>query len=199
MFNREKTSCKENINYTDIGVNIKIGEQILRLLPKDFNKQVVVLCIGTDRSTGDALGPLVGSFLLDKPINNFYIYGTLAQPVHALNLEQYITKINNKYDNPFIISVDACLGRLRNVGKLQVKKGALKPGAAVNKNLPAVGNMHITGIVNVSGFMELTVLQNTRLNIVMEMSKSIANGIYYANYFYNKNHHVNNFNKRLLN
>ena len=55
--------------------------------------------------------------------------------------------------------------------------GALKPGAGVNKQLPPVGEVHVTGIVNVSGFMEFFVLQNTRLNLVMKMAQTMASGI----------------------
>ncbi|MCL6574238.1 MAG: DUF1256 domain-containing protein, partial [Bacillus sp. (in: Bacteria)] len=54
------------------------------------------------------------------------------------------------------------------------------------KDLPAVGDIHITGIVNVSGFMEFFVLQNTRLNLVMNMAKTIANGIYETSQLYPK-------------
>lgn len=34
--------------------------------------------------------------------------------------------------------------------------------------------MNITGVVNVSGFMEQTVLQNTRLSLVMDMALEVA-------------------------
>jgi len=44
--------------------------------------------------------------------------------------------------------------------------------------LPPVGDMHITGIVNVGGFMEYFVLQNTRLSLVMKMSHIIAEAIF---------------------
>jgi putative sporulation protein YyaC len=44
----------------------------------------------------------------------------------------------------------------------------------VNKELPEVGELHITGIVNVAGFMEYFVLQNTRLGLVMKMADVIA-------------------------
>ncbi len=48
----------------------------------------VVLCIGTDRVTGDSLGPLVGTFLHAYGSDRYLsIYGTLDFPVHALNLE----------------------------------------------------------------------------------------------------------------
>ena len=62
---------------------------------------------------------------------------------------------------------------------VQVGEGPVKPGAGVNKDLPSVGDAHITGIVNVSGFMEFMVLQNTRLSLVLKMAKTIANGIYF--------------------
>ena len=85
--------------------------------------------------------------------------------------------IKKTYRQPFIIAVDASLGRVENVGTIKIAHGALKPGAGVNKDLPAVGNFHITGIVNVEGFMEYLVLQNTRLFVVMKMANIIAEGM----------------------
>ena len=41
-----------------------------------------------------------------------------------------------------------------------------KPGAGVNKDLPPVGDLYITGVVNVGGFMDYLVLQNTRLYLI---------------------------------
>ena len=55
--------------------------------------------------------------------------------------------------------------------------GPSKPGAAMNKKLPAVGDLHIHGIVNLNGFMEFFVLQNTRLSLVMKMADVIAQSI----------------------
>lgn len=142
---------------------------------------VILLCIGTDRSTGDCLGPLVGYKLstLFKNIN-IHIYGTLDEPVHAKNLRQVIMEIKTSYSNPFIIAIDASLGSLERVGHITVGEGPLKPGAGVNKNLPRVGDMHITGIVNFGGFMEYLILQNTRLSLVMKMANIISFGIGYS-------------------
>ena len=55
--------------------------------------------------------------------------------------------------------------------------GPSKHGAAMNKKLPAVGDLHIHGIVNLNGFMEFFVLQNTRLSLVMKMADVIAQSI----------------------
>ena len=49
------------------------------------DEDIILVCIGTDRSTGDSLGPLTGSKLLEKNLEHFYIYGTLQHPVHAVN------------------------------------------------------------------------------------------------------------------
>ncbi|MHB8155799.1 MAG: spore protease YyaC [Desulfocucumaceae bacterium] len=137
----------------------------------------VLLCIGTDRSTGDSLGPLIGSKI--KPLTQDYlhVYGTLDEPVHASNLKQKLDQIYGLFKDPYIIAVDACLGSLESVGHISIGDGAIQPGAGVNKDLPSVGDIHITGIVNVGGFMEYLVLQNTRLNIVMKMADLIAEGL----------------------
>lgn len=148
--------------------------QLFYLLPKPANKAIVIVCIGTDRSTGDALGPLIGTQLKQYNLTSFSVYGTLEDPVHAVNLQDKMDEIYNKYDNPFIIAIDACLGRSTSVGVISIYDGPVRPGAAVNKELPPVGNIHITGIVNVSGFMEYMVLQNTRLHLVTKIADKIA-------------------------
>ncbi|KEO81208.1 spore protease YyaC [Tumebacillus flagellatus] len=146
------------------------------------DRQIVIVCIGTDRSTGDALGPLVGSKLSARWAERPYVtvYGTLESPVHAVNLKDTIQEIQQRFQDPFVIAVDACLGQIQSVGLVTLAHGPLRPGAGVNKILPEVGNIHITGIVNVGGFMEYFVLQNTRLSMVMRMADCIADGLYSA-------------------
>ncbi|TXC89400.1 spore protease YyaC [Metabacillus litoralis] len=166
----------DRIYYENDGAIQLLSESLLKNLPRLYYKPIVIICIGTDRSTGDCLGPLIGSSI-KKEIAHFHVYGTLKDPVHAVNLEETLELIQEKHNNPFIIAIDACLGRLKSVGYIQVDKGSIKPGAGVNKDLPAVGDMHITGIVNISGYMEFLVLQNTRLHLVMSMSEIISQGI----------------------
>jgi len=158
------------------------GELATRLQKLKVGKErpKVLLCIGTDRSTGDCLGPLVGSKISNGKQDFFIIYGTLDNPVHASNLKEILDEINLLYQEPFIIAVDACLGRFENVGCISLGNGSLLPGASVNKDLPPVGHIHITGIVNVGGFMEYFVLQNTRLNLVMRIADVIAGGLNHA-------------------
>lgn len=144
----------------------------------DHLSELVILCIGTDRSTGDSLGPITGSKLIELGLNSKVVYGTLEEPVHAVNLQDTIHLIKRNHPHPFIIAIDACLGRAESVGYISIKEGPLQPGTGVNKDLPAVGDLQIIGIVNIGGFMEYMVLQNTRLNLVMKMADIISHGIY---------------------
>ena len=151
-------------------------------------REIVVVCIGTDRSTGDSLGPLVGSYLQKNRKLACPTYGTVDHPVHAINLEETLNEIYRDFHQPFIVGVDACLGQLSSVGCIQIGYGPVKPGAGVNKQLPPVGDIHITGIVNVGGFMEYFVLQNTRLSLVMKMAEIISRSLYLSLLFSNRCH-----------
>ncbi|MGZ9585961.1 spore protease YyaC [Paenibacillus marinisediminis] len=144
------------------------------------HQNIIVVCIGTDRSTGDCLGPLVGSQLMKLDSKNYTTMGTLSEPVHAMNLQDTLDRLEQEHPNSFIIAVDACLGQSSSIGHIQVLSGPVRPGAGVNKQLPPVGDMHVTGIVNIGGFMEYFVLQNTRLHLVMEMSEVIAHALHHS-------------------
>lgn len=168
-----QTNEELRMPHTDPALLKIMGEKITSWLPR-FPHEYVVVCIGTDRSTGDALGPMTGTILSKMKPRHITVYGTLHEPVHATNLMDYTNLIKEKHRNAYIIAIDACLGQTSSVGHLITGLGPIKPGAALNKTLPSIGNMHITGVVNISGFMEFSVLQNTRLSIVMDMSEIIA-------------------------
>jgi len=159
--------------HTEQDVCTVLSEKIISWIPS-FPREYIILCIGTDRSTGDSLGPLTGTFLTEYKPKNVILYGTLHEPVHAKNLPTYIEKIHRYHPNPFIIAIDACLGKHASIGSIIVGKGPIKPGAALKKTLPPIGDVHLTGVVNLGGFMEFSVLQNTRLSIVVEMARKLA-------------------------
>ncbi|EHQ92364.1 spore protease YyaC [Desulfosporosinus youngiae] len=174
LFSLLTETKKIKAHVDDYAAKAKLEEHLSDLFASTHKRPAVILCIGTDRSTGDALGPLIGTHLSRLKLPQLHVYGTLDDPVHATNLEHNILTIKNNFINPFIIAVDACLGRLDSIGCITLAQGPLKPGAGVNKKLPEVGEVHMTGIVNVGGFMEYMVLQNTRLNLVWRMSENIS-------------------------
>lgn len=157
----------------------KFSEELTLLLRKHYpaGHTLVFLCIGSDRATGDCLGPILGYKLSRFQLPNIVIYGTLDRPVHAKNLGDIITEIHSQILHPFIIAIDASLGKTNHIGFYTLDIGPLRPGAGVNKSLPAVGDITITGIVNVSGFLDQMLLQTTRLNIVMQLADRICDGI----------------------
>lgn len=140
-------------------------------------RRLAFVCIGTDRSTGDALGPLVGGRLQRMLPSQAEVLGTLANPVHASNLEATLSDLGRRLPGAAVVAVDACLGRAESVGSVTAALGALVPGAGVNKALPEVGSAHVSGTVNVGGFMEYFVLGNTRLHLVVEMAEVIASAL----------------------
>lgn len=171
--------------YDDIFCLAKVESSAFTLLQELNNgkRPIVYVCIGTDRATGDCLGPLVGS-RLQTLLPAAELYGTLQSPVHAANLEQNLAAIAKTFHNPFIIAVDACLGKAERVGFININRGSLCPGSALKKRLPAVGDFHISAVVNIAGFFEPLVLQNTRLFLVDRMAEVIAKSLCMAHYRY---------------
>lgn len=146
-------------------------------------KDLIFLCIGTDRATGDCLGPLVGHKLKRLPVaKKIIVYGSLEQPVHAQNLAKTIFEIKEKYPNGIIIAIDACLGITKHINHISLGYGSIKPGAGVKKELPEVGDIFITGIVNSSTIMGFSILQSTRLYGVFKMAEIISNAIWLSLY-----------------
>lgn len=139
---------------------------------------ILFLCIGSDRSTGDSLGPLVGYKLQQaEKIPSLPLFGTLRNPVHAINLEETMQRIQTEYEDHVVVAIDASIGRHEHVGYITVGRGSLKPGLGVRKNLGAVGDVFITGIVGSGGAWEPLLLQNTRLSVVMDLADCIYEGI----------------------
>lgn len=158
-------------HYQDQSGQQSMLERLTSLIKK--HHEVVVVCIGTDRSSGDCLGPLVGT-MLKEDYHQAIVYGTLEEPVHAVNLEEIIDKVNSKHPEAFVIAVDASLGRSNSIDNIILIEEPLKPGTAVNKQLPEVGNLTIKGVVNVGGFMSHVVLQSTRLNTTYNLARIIS-------------------------
>lgn len=161
------------IHHTAPDATAVIADALLALWPRGRDLQVV--CVGTDRSTGDAFGPLVGTALQAAGVD---AHGTLDDPIGSSNLSRRVLAMRD--GSAFLLAVDATLGHMEHVGLLSVRGGPVVPGAGVNKVLPPVGDACLLGCVNVGGFMEYFVLQNTRLHTVMQMAEVAAAGIILA-------------------
>ncbi|WP_379131369.1 spore protease YyaC [Paenibacillus sp. sgz500958] len=132
-------------------------------------EQVTFLCIGTDRSTGDALGPLTGSKLLEYGFP--HVTGTLPEPCDANNLLVRLAEIPAGH---IIIAIDACLGPPAAMGYFLASGEPLQPAQSMGVDLPAVGNYSLAAVVDVHGPKPYRTLQTTPLHRVMTMADTIA-------------------------
>jgi putative sporulation protein YyaC len=159
---------------------------ICEVMQETAKKKVLMLCIGTDRSTGDSLGPLIGYKLKMQQRRYFPVIGTLERPVHAMNLEQAVDMVQSCYPDYVIVAVDASVGSQEHVGCITMGKGALRPGLGVSKNLQAVGDIFITGIVGSYGNYDPEMLQSVRLSVVMRMADYIAESVHLVEHFFDR-------------
>lgn len=179
-----------NQDFTIERFSNKLIKMIKEIRCKKKKKGIVFFCIGSDRSTGDSLGPLIGYKLsqllhLDtqkgkEEFQGITVIGTLEEPIHAMNLEKYIQIVNCLYEDHVVIAIDASVGSPEHVGYITLGKGPLKPGLGVSKNLASVGDIFITGIVGDCGSYEPFMLQSIRLSVVMQMADCISKGIYFV-------------------
>ena len=151
---------------------------------KDYiDKDTLVVCIGTDRCIGDCLGPLVGTFLKNSSFP-LPVYGTIDNPIHALNIDSKLSEIYALHPNCTIIGVDACLGDISSIGELQARNYPIHPGKGVGKTLPKVGDVSLIGIVDSSDDSELFTNRNIRLSLVMEIANVLSRSLVHSYYLY---------------
>jgi len=184
IWKRKAPSTGRELYYYDTNREFEAAELAARLymmmkeeLKKEQKEKVLVLCIGTDRSTGDSLGPLIGYQLRKRGLKHIHVVGTLNRPVHAMNLEDTLYLIRAEYPDHLVIAVDASVGMSSHVGCITLGRGALKPGLGVSKELQAVGDLFITGIVSGCGSHDPMMLQSIRLSTVMRMAECISDSI----------------------
>ncbi|VEF49701.1 putative sporulation protein YyaC [Bacillus freudenreichii] len=152
LFKRRKKEKKKNSNRI-FAISAQEGDieamknKIIEILQNSASKDIIFLCIGSSRSTGDSLGPMVGSMLKEKGVS-FHVFGTMDEPVHALNLNAALENIHNKFADPLIFPIDASLGDASQVGEIYLMKGPLVPGRAANQTLHPIGEHHIRAVVN---------------------------------------------------
>ncbi|MDD9266981.1 spore protease YyaC [Paenibacillus sp. GCM10023248] len=138
--------------------------------------EIVIICVGTNRYTWDSLGPMVGTRLSERfeGHRHVHLYGTLDQPVHALNLQKTIAHISKTHKQAYMIAVDAALGQFYKIGTLQLVEEPLQPGISMDKELPPIGHIHVKGIINNHSLLNHKVMEHTSLTFVNEMSAVIS-------------------------
>lgn len=164
-------------NSLEKNCSIDLSLQLSSIISEYNYSEVIILCIGSDRSTGDSLGPLIGYKLEKLPEFSCRVFGTLNKPVHAINLYESIEYIKSSYPDSLIVAIDAAVGSREHIGYITLSSCPLKPGLGVLKDLPAIGHICITGIVNFQNVLDNMLLQSTRLDTVMQLADTITDAL----------------------
>ena len=112
-----------------------------------MNKQIVFLCVGTSKITGDSLAPKIGDKLQSSNLP-CYVYGTTNNNVTRKNLDNYLDFISKVHQNYILITIDAGLSKTIPVGTVKVSKGGITPGGALFPKSKKIGDIGILGVVN---------------------------------------------------
>ncbi len=155
-------------NYVEIAkaINLACGEE-----------KPVIVCVGSDLTVGDSLGPFVGTKLVESESNRFYVYGTLKNPITAKEVKTISEKIKRLHPYSKILVVDAALGKASEIGYVKVLEGGIKPGLGVKKDLPLIGDVSIIAIVGEYTAKYYATTNNERFNVIYLMGNDIAKAI----------------------
>ncbi|MCM1438276.1 MAG: spore protease YyaC [Roseburia sp.] len=160
--------------------SLAAGGEVLalkRILPEVSGAPVIV-CIGSDLSVGDSLGPVTGTKLKEKLSGyNVYVYGTLSRPITAHEVKYTNQFIKNTHPESTVIAIDAAVGAAGDIGLIKVAKRGIKPGSGANKRLSKVGDVSVMGIVAEKSLFNYSLFSSTRLNIVYKMAEIISEGV----------------------
>lgn len=130
----------------------------------------IFLCIGSDRVTGDCLGPITGELLGRRA----RVFGDLVSPVTALNLVDTERRIRAAFPHRQIIALDSAVGMPSDVGSVRVFAGGLKAGEATGKDLPEVGDIAVTATVCARSAKALSCV---RLGLVYRLARMLADSL----------------------
>ena len=166
----------------------KIVKKLSNVLYKNTNIRdclnIVFLCIGTDRMTGDSFGPLVGTKLKQQfeknNIWNINVYGTLEENVSYKNITYFMDLINKRHYNSLVIAIDSALSSKENIGKVFIEEQKLELGKSLNKKKIEIGDVSIKAVVGKNYKLpkyNFNVLQNISLNDVFKLVNIVSDGI----------------------
>ncbi|MGN1103775.1 MAG: spore protease YyaC [Candidatus Coproplasma sp.] len=141
-------------------------------------KLPVIVCVGSDLSVGDSLGPVTGTKLLEKLKGaNVYVYGTLSKPITAHEVKYMSSFLSNTHPGCPVIAIDAAVGVAGDIGLIKVANRPLSPGSGANKRLNKIGEASILGIVAEKSLFNYSLFSSTRLNVIYKMADIISEGV----------------------
>ena len=146
----------------------------LQLKLRNNSKELLFLCIGTNKIIGDSFGPMVGTKLtkLNKNIN---ILGNMNEPMGRININKKIEEIKKYQKEKYIIAIDSAISsKKENIGKIFITNSSMILGNGINKNILKIGDISIKAVV----CQNFKVLEKVSKKTIDHLSAIVASGIY---------------------
>lgn len=135
----------DKLNILKLALAFDISDIITKAYKE--NKDVVFVCIGTDKVMLDAFGPLIGTGIKEHLayMPNVRVYGEIGCNINALNGKKNIEIIKKQEKNSVIIAVDATATlKDEDLGNIRLGKDSVSPGKGNNKDIEAIGDYSLT-------------------------------------------------------
>lgn len=140
-------------------------------------QKIAILCIGSDKISGDSLGPIVGDLLRYRYNIKCPVYGTTDNPVNGINLPEYRKMIDFCHRDSIIIAIDAAVGKMGEIGQIKIREGGIRAGGAINSPHKLLGNIGIMGVVAEKCENVLGALLDTPFSLVEALADRIATSV----------------------
>lgn len=143
----------------------------------NLGMKCVIVCVGSDKISGDSLGPMVGSLLRSRHVP-CPVYGVEGCTVNGVNLPHYRSFLQRHYPNVPVIAVDAALGRPDEVGQIRYRLGGVQAGGALGRQEDGLGELAILGVVAAKCADPLGALLSVPFDEVESLAEHIADHVY---------------------
>lgn len=157
------------------------------------HKNIIFLCIGTNKIIGDSIGPIVGTSLktllqtnsklkqnLEINNKNIKVIGDVFSNISYQNIDENMQNIKNSVEDNYVIVIDSALSSENNIGKIFVQNRGLKYAESLKRKNTIIGDMSIKAVVGKNmqnRFKNFKILKNISSKRIVAMSNILSNGI----------------------
>ncbi len=135
--------------------------------------EIAIVCFGTPDIAGDALGPEIGTLLVEKYNVSAYVYGTKKLPVTARTMSEYMAHILTVHKNAVVLAVDASLSSADKKFKFSFCENGVCPAAAVGRK-KRFGDVGMLGVVGEKGKDNIRELLQSDRFMVQKLADKMA-------------------------
>ena len=139
--------------------------------------KLLFLCIGSEKISGDCIGPIVGTLLKEKYRIPYPVLGTEDNSVNGANIRAYRDNIKKYFPDYKIIAVDSAVGDDKDLWTLKIREGGVRAGGALNPSVEYYGEVGILAVVGSKSGNVLDNLLSAPYSKIVDCAERIAKTI----------------------